>query len=385
MVRAAAKNHASVAIVTDPARYAGDPRRRSRAGRASRSGLRSALAVEAFRHTAAYDARIAAELPARMAAAGVALPDEPGLPGASDPYPPTLTIGLEKVETLRYGENPHQPAARYRRPGRDRRRRPVRRRASRRSRARRCQLQQRARRVGRRGARALAPRARLRDRQAHEPVRRGRAPDAARGLGGGAGRRSGLGVRRGGGADRRPWTRPLAERADLDLPRGRRRARRSTPARATILAAKPNLRLVVDPTLDGEPGAPAGARARSARARSGPPVAPCSSRLRTPSRTTRRPGPCATSPRTDRRDERARPRPRLAPRPGRHVQRDRPGQGRPAGRARLRPDEPRRRGPPGGGQGAGDLRARTRPSGPPAARTRSSRSRTPSRPVSPPA
>ncbi len=80
-------------------------------------GLRAALAIEAFRHTAAYDARIAAELPERMAGAGVDLPDEPGLPGASDPFPASLTIGLEKVETLRYGENPHQPAARYRRPG----------------------------------------------------------------------------------------------------------------------------------------------------------------------------------------------------------------------------------------------------------------------------
>ncbi|GAC1667998.1 MAG: hypothetical protein NVS9B8_10130 [Candidatus Limnocylindrales bacterium] len=79
--------------------------------------LRSTLAIEAFRQTAAYDARIAAELPGRMAAAGVVLPDEPGLPGASDPYPPTLTIGLEKVATLRYGENPHQAAARYRRLG----------------------------------------------------------------------------------------------------------------------------------------------------------------------------------------------------------------------------------------------------------------------------
>ena len=54
-----------------------------------------------------------------MAAAGIELPDWPGLPGASDPYPPTLTVGLEKVETLRYGENPHQTAARYRRPGPD--------------------------------------------------------------------------------------------------------------------------------------------------------------------------------------------------------------------------------------------------------------------------
>ena len=116
MVRAAAKNHASVAVVTSPARYESILGALERDGRVG-EGLRSALAVEAFRHTGAYDARISAELPGRMAAAGVALPDEPGLPGAADPYPPTLVVGLEKVETLRYGENPHQQAARYRRPG----------------------------------------------------------------------------------------------------------------------------------------------------------------------------------------------------------------------------------------------------------------------------
>jgi phosphoribosylaminoimidazolecarboxamide formyltransferase/IMP cyclohydrolase len=116
LIRAAAKNHASVAVVTSPARYPAilealaQPADRS-------AGLRAALAVEAFRHTAAYDARIAATLPERMAAAGIGLPDEPGLPGATDPYPARLTLGLEKVETLRYGENPHQPAARYRIPG----------------------------------------------------------------------------------------------------------------------------------------------------------------------------------------------------------------------------------------------------------------------------
>jgi phosphoribosylaminoimidazolecarboxamide formyltransferase/IMP cyclohydrolase len=120
MVRAAAKNHASVTIVTSPYRYAEVLEAlRVAAGAAIPDGLRAALAVEAFRHTAAYDARIAAELPVRMAAAGVGLPDWPGLPGASDPYPPTLTVGLEKVESLRYGENPHQTAARYRRPGPD--------------------------------------------------------------------------------------------------------------------------------------------------------------------------------------------------------------------------------------------------------------------------
>ncbi len=116
LIRAAAKNHASVAVVTSPARYEAILTALAADGSVP-LGLRSALAVEAFRHTAAYDARIAAELPGRMAAAGVELPDEPGLPGASDPYPPTLTIGLDKVETLRYGENPHQTAARYRRPG----------------------------------------------------------------------------------------------------------------------------------------------------------------------------------------------------------------------------------------------------------------------------
>jgi phosphoribosylaminoimidazolecarboxamide formyltransferase/IMP cyclohydrolase len=116
LIRAAAKNQASVAVVTSPERYPAILAALASAGGPS-AGLRAALAVEAFRHTAAYDARIAATLPQRMVAAGIQLPDEPGLPGASDPYPATLTIGLDKVETLRYGENPHQPAARYRVPG----------------------------------------------------------------------------------------------------------------------------------------------------------------------------------------------------------------------------------------------------------------------------
>jgi phosphoribosylaminoimidazolecarboxamide formyltransferase/IMP cyclohydrolase len=116
MVRAAAKNHASVAIVTSPSRYAAVLDELEASGSIG-EGLRCALAVEAFRHTAAYDARISSELPGRMAAAGIELPDEPGMPGCADPYPPTLVVGLEKVETLRYGENPHQQAARYRRPG----------------------------------------------------------------------------------------------------------------------------------------------------------------------------------------------------------------------------------------------------------------------------
>ena len=80
MVRAAAKNHASVAIVTSPARYAAVLDALDGQGGVP-AGLRAALAVEAFRHTAAYDARIAAELPGRMAAAGVELPRRAGPAG----------------------------------------------------------------------------------------------------------------------------------------------------------------------------------------------------------------------------------------------------------------------------------------------------------------
>jgi phosphoribosylaminoimidazolecarboxamide formyltransferase/IMP cyclohydrolase len=80
MVRAAAKNHACVAIVTSPARYEmvlGELQRDGEVG----EGLRAALAIEAFRYTAAYDARISVELPGRMEIAGCGLPDEPGMPG----------------------------------------------------------------------------------------------------------------------------------------------------------------------------------------------------------------------------------------------------------------------------------------------------------------
>src|SRR6188472_1327933 len=58
MVRAAAKNHANVAIVTSPSRYDTVLAAIAADGRVG-DGLRAALAIEAFRHTAAYDARIA--------------------------------------------------------------------------------------------------------------------------------------------------------------------------------------------------------------------------------------------------------------------------------------------------------------------------------------
>jgi phosphoribosylaminoimidazolecarboxamide formyltransferase/IMP cyclohydrolase len=109
MVRAAAKNHANVAIITSPAIYA-----EILTALDSPVGLddrfRRRLALDAFAHTASYDALIASELPGRLAEADL-------LDALDDAYPRSLTIGLEKVESLRYGENPHQPAARYRRPG----------------------------------------------------------------------------------------------------------------------------------------------------------------------------------------------------------------------------------------------------------------------------
>ena len=193
MVRAAAKNHANVAIVTSPARYASVLAAIDADGRVN-DGLRAALAVEAFRHTAAYDARIAEVLPERMAQV-LELPDEAGLPGSADPYPPSLTIALEKVESLRYGENPHQPAARYRRPGSGAGRRPVRDgRAAAPGQG--AVIQQRARRLGRGGDRPRVARPGRGDRQAHQPVRRRRAAHVARGLAGRARRRSDLRLRR---------------------------------------------------------------------------------------------------------------------------------------------------------------------------------------------
>jgi phosphoribosylaminoimidazolecarboxamide formyltransferase/IMP cyclohydrolase len=105
LLRAAAKNHASVGVVSDPATYGAVLAELGELGHLS-APTREGLAVAAFRYTAAYDARIAAELGARLAVPGV-------------PFPPQLTLGLERVLELRYGENPHQAAALYRLPGAD--------------------------------------------------------------------------------------------------------------------------------------------------------------------------------------------------------------------------------------------------------------------------
>jgi phosphoribosylaminoimidazolecarboxamide formyltransferase/IMP cyclohydrolase len=101
MVRAAAKNHAHVGVVVDPADY---PLvlDELRAGGSLSPDTRRRLARAAFAHTAAYDAAI------------VAWFDAGGAGGEPELLPPTLHLALERAEELRYGENPHQRGARYR-------------------------------------------------------------------------------------------------------------------------------------------------------------------------------------------------------------------------------------------------------------------------------
>jgi phosphoribosylaminoimidazolecarboxamide formyltransferase / IMP cyclohydrolase len=111
LVRAAAKNHASVTVLTTPEQYPSVIEELQRDG-AVGEGTRRRLAVAAFRRTNAYDGRIAAELGRRLAdgpASGTA-------DGAGDTLPARFVLDLERVQPLRYGENPHQVAALYRRP-----------------------------------------------------------------------------------------------------------------------------------------------------------------------------------------------------------------------------------------------------------------------------
>jgi phosphoribosylaminoimidazolecarboxamide formyltransferase / IMP cyclohydrolase len=105
LVRAAAKNHASVGVVTDPETYP-TVLEELRASDGLSETTRRKLAADAFAHTAAYDARIAAVLPTRM---GLVV---------GEPFPEHRLLELQLVQTLRYGENPHQAAALYRFPDR---------------------------------------------------------------------------------------------------------------------------------------------------------------------------------------------------------------------------------------------------------------------------
>jgi phosphoribosylaminoimidazolecarboxamide formyltransferase/IMP cyclohydrolase len=104
MVRAAAKNHAHVGVVVDPAEY-GAVLAELREEKALSDDTRRRLARAAFAHTAAYDAAI------------VGWFDDGGVGGPVELLPPTLHLSLERAGELRYGENPHQRGARYRATG----------------------------------------------------------------------------------------------------------------------------------------------------------------------------------------------------------------------------------------------------------------------------
>jgi len=107
MVRAAAKNHGNeaggVGIITDPADYAPVLAELQTTGAISYP-TRFSLAKKAFTHTARYDAAIANWLTAL---------DDKNQPGL---FADRLQLAFDKVETLRYGENPHQQAAFYKEP-----------------------------------------------------------------------------------------------------------------------------------------------------------------------------------------------------------------------------------------------------------------------------
>jgi phosphoribosylaminoimidazolecarboxamide formyltransferase/IMP cyclohydrolase len=106
LVRAAAKNHASVGVVTTPDDYGTVVEELRDQGELSEP-TRRRLAAAAFQHTRDYDARIADVLPGRLGL-------EETEPAATPRFPARLTLELERVEQLRYGENPHQEAALYR-------------------------------------------------------------------------------------------------------------------------------------------------------------------------------------------------------------------------------------------------------------------------------
>ncbi len=96
LTRAAAKNHAAVAIVTDPSQYADLLQELRAHDGAVSAATRTALARTAFERTAAYDAAIAS-----------------GLFDAAEPFPSVVVFRRDPIR-LRYGENPHQAAAVYR-------------------------------------------------------------------------------------------------------------------------------------------------------------------------------------------------------------------------------------------------------------------------------
>ncbi|MFO0872853.1 MAG: bifunctional phosphoribosylaminoimidazolecarboxamide formyltransferase/IMP cyclohydrolase [Phycisphaerales bacterium] len=109
MIRSAAKNHDFVVVVTDPSQH-----ERVLAALAAHDGatplaLRRELAAAAFARTAGYDAAIAAWMQRRAGPSAEIAPAP-----IADQFPPALLIAAQRVDELRYGENPHQRAAVYR-------------------------------------------------------------------------------------------------------------------------------------------------------------------------------------------------------------------------------------------------------------------------------
>jgi len=115
MIRSAAKNHAWVGVVTDPADYPALLAELEANAGVLGAATRRRLAARAFARTAAYDAAIAAYLERARAAepAGREAPGPLDHRAAEEPFPPRLRIDLPRAATLRYGENPHQAAALY--------------------------------------------------------------------------------------------------------------------------------------------------------------------------------------------------------------------------------------------------------------------------------
>ncbi|MCX6375985.1 MAG: bifunctional phosphoribosylaminoimidazolecarboxamide formyltransferase/IMP cyclohydrolase [Armatimonadetes bacterium] len=103
MIRSAAKNFASVAVVVDPADYPAVLEEMRVNGGSLSYETRAKLATKAFTHTAAYDTMISGYLQGKF------MPEEQ--------FPGVIGLRFEKIQELRYGENPHQKAAFYKTPG----------------------------------------------------------------------------------------------------------------------------------------------------------------------------------------------------------------------------------------------------------------------------
>jgi phosphoribosylaminoimidazolecarboxamide formyltransferase/IMP cyclohydrolase len=107
LLRAAAKNFESVLVVCDPADYTSVLDKLQGGAEGVPNVDRKRFALKAFRHTATYDSAISQWLSGSL--------EE----GKNDSLPGQMALTAEKVETLRYGENPHQQGALYRWTGAD--------------------------------------------------------------------------------------------------------------------------------------------------------------------------------------------------------------------------------------------------------------------------